>query len=143
MRRVIQFSTGNVGRHALTIIVIACGCGFVLLEIVDRGIVHRAAASQDHIPLQLTESGSTVSLTVVERTEPQPDIPPTPVQRVRHALAQVPGPVAARQLQKLCGIRTAAICAALTELSTKGEVVRNGKGYQLKLPFPVSLPIGP
>jgi len=104
---------------------------------------HRAAASQDHIPLQLTESGSTVSLTVVERTEPQPDIPPTPVQRVRHALAQVPGPVAARQLQKLCGIRTAAICAALTELSTKGEVVRNGKGYQLKLPFPVSLPIGP
>ena len=82
-------------------------------------------------------------MTVVERTEPQPDLAPTPVQRVRHALAHVNGPVAARQLQKLCGICTAAICAALTELSTKGEVVRKGKGYQLKLPFPVSLPIGP
>ena len=104
---------------------------------------HRAAPSRDHIPLQLTESGSAVSLAVVQRTEPQPDIPPTPVQRVRQALAQLHGPVAARQLQKLCGIRTAAICAALTELSTKGEVVRNAKGYQLKLPLPVSRPIGP
>lgn len=104
---------------------------------------HRAAPSQDHIPLQLTESSSTVSLTVVQPTEPQPDSAPTPVQRVRQALAQLNAPVAARQLQKLCGIRTAAMCAALTELSTKGEVVRNAKGYQLKLPFPVSLPIGP
>lgn len=104
---------------------------------------HRAAPSQDHIPLQLTESASTVSLTVVQPTEPQPDSAPTPVQRVRQALAQLNAPVAARQLQKLCGIRTAVMCAALTELSTKGEVVRNAKGYQLKLPFPVSLPIGP
>jgi hypothetical protein len=104
---------------------------------------HRAAPSRDHIPLQLTEAGSAVSLAVVPPTEAQPDIAPTPVERVRQALAQLHEPVAARQLQKLCGIRTAAICAALTELSTKGEVVRNGKGYQRKLPFPVSLPIGP
>ena len=104
---------------------------------------HRAAPSQDHIPLQLTESASTVSLTVVQPTQPQPDSAPTPVQRVREALAQLNAPVAARQLQKLCGIRTAAMCAALTELSNKGEVVRNDKGYQIKLPFPVSLPIGP
>jgi hypothetical protein len=104
---------------------------------------HRAAPSRDHIPLQLTESGSMVSLAVVQRGEVQPEAPPTPVERVRGALARLREPVAARQLQKLCGIRTAAICAALTELSTKGEVVRNDKGYQLKLPFPVSLPIGP
>jgi hypothetical protein len=104
---------------------------------------HRAAPSCDHIPLQLTESGSAVSLTVLQRGEAQPDNPPTPVERVREALTQVREPVAARQLQKLCGIRTATICAALTELSTNGEVVRNGKGYQLKLPLPVSLPIGP
>jgi len=104
---------------------------------------HRAAPSRNHIPLQLTESRSTVSLTVAQGTEPHPDIAPTPVQRVRQALAKLDGPVAARHLQKLCGIRTAALCAALAELSTKGEVVRNAKGYQLKLPFPVFLPIGP
>jgi AAA domain len=125
---------------------------------------HRAAPSRDHIPLQLTASGSAVSLTVVERSDLQPDAPPTPLQRVRQALAQAHEPVAARRLQKLCGIRTAAMCAALAELSTKGEVVRNAGGYQLnpvryaqpsspsaaeqlshgvKLPFPVSHPIDP
>lgn len=105
---------------------------------------HRAAPSRDHIPLQLTQTGSAVSLVVVEPAlEPQPDTAPTPVQRVRQALAQLEGPVAARQLQKLCGIRTATLCAALAELSTKGEVVRNGEGYQIKLPFPVSRPLGP
>jgi AAA domain len=104
---------------------------------------HRAAPSRDHIPLQLTEAGSTVSLAVVQSGEVQPEAPLTPLQRVREALAQLREPVAARQLRKLCGIRTAAVCAALTELSTKGEVVRQGKGYQLKLPFPVSLPIRP
>lgn len=104
---------------------------------------HRAAPSRDHIPLQLTESGSAVSLAVLQGGQAQPDTPSTPVQRVREALAQLREPAPARQLQKLCGIRTAAICAALAELSTKGEVLRNDKGYQLKLPFPVSLPIGP
>ena len=104
---------------------------------------HRAAPSRDHIPLQLTASGSAVSLTVVERTDLQPDAPPTPTQRVRQALTQAQEPVAARRLQKLCGIRTAAMCAALAELSTKGEVVRNAQGFQLKLPFPVSHPIDP
>ena len=104
---------------------------------------HRAAPSCDHIPLQLTQSGSAVSLAVLRGGEVQPQAPPTPVQRVRQALAQLREPVAARQLQKLCGIRTAAICAALTELSTQGEVLRSAKGYQLKLPFPVSPPIGP
>jgi hypothetical protein len=104
---------------------------------------HRAAPSQDHIPLQLTESGSAVSLTILQPSEVQPNHPPTSVERVREALTQVREPLAARQLQKLCGIRTAAICAALTELSAKGEVVRNAKGYQLKLALPVSHPIGP
>jgi len=38
----------------------------------------------------------------------------------------------------LCHVnmRTAAVCSALTELSTKGEVVRNARAYRLKLPFP-------
>src|SRR6266849_5217363 len=104
---------------------------------------HRAAPCQDHIPLQLAESGSTVALTVVERANIQPDTPPTPIERVRQALAQLQEPIPVQQLQKLCGIRTATVCSILAQLSTKGEVVRDARGYQLKLPFPFSRPIDP
>jgi hypothetical protein len=104
---------------------------------------HRAAPSRDHIPLQLTESGSVVALSVVDRATVQPDTPPTPTQRVRQALAQLQEPAPVQQLQKLCGIRTATLCSALAELSNNGEVVREARGYQLKPPFPVSRPIDP
>jgi AAA domain len=104
---------------------------------------HRAAPSQDHIPLQLTQSGSALALTVLERPIAQPDTPPTPIEQVRQALAQLQEPSSVQQLQKLCGIRTANVCSALAELSAKGEVVRDARGYQLKLPFPVSRPMDP
>jgi hypothetical protein len=104
---------------------------------------HRAAPSQDHIPLQLTQAGSALALTVLERPSAQPDTPPTPIEQVRRALAQLQEPSSVQQLQKLCGIRTANVCSALAELSAKGEVVRDARGYQLKLPFPVSRPRDP
>ena len=66
------------------------------------------------------------------------------MERVRQVLAQLQEPIPVQQLQKLCGIRTAAVCSALTELSHQGEVVRDARGYQLKkLSFPVSRPIDP
>ena len=104
---------------------------------------HRAAASTDHIPLQLTEAGSVVALKVLDRSSVEPDAPLTPTERVRQTLAQVREPIPVQQLQKLCGIRTAKICSALAELSNSGEVVRDAHGYQLKLPLPVSRPIDP
>lgn len=104
---------------------------------------HRAAPSQDHIPLQLAESASALALTVVEQSTAQPDVPPTPTQRVRQALAQLQKPTPVHQLQKLCGIRTATVCSALAELSASGEVIRDTRGYQLKLPLPLSRPIDP
>ena len=104
---------------------------------------HRAAPSRDHIPLQLTQAGSALALTVLERPIAQPDIPPTPIEQVRQALAQLQEPSSVQQLQKLCGIRTANVCSALAELSAKGEVVRDARGYQLKLPLPVSRPRDP
>ena len=105
---------------------------------------HRAAASQDHIPLQLTQAGSALSLTVCETPAVAPAAPaPTPVERVRQTMAQLQEPAPLTHLRKLCGMRTAAVCSALTELSAKGEVVREAKGYQLKLPFPASSPIPP
>lgn len=105
---------------------------------------HRAAASQDHIPLQLTQSGSAVALQVVERPSAPPEAPPSsPKEQVRQALAQLQQPVPVQQLQKLCGIRTAKVCSALAELSNSGQVVHDARGYQLKIPLPVSRPIDP
>jgi len=66
-----------------------------------------------------------------------------PNQRVRQALAQLQEPAPVQQLQKLCGICTATVCSALAEVSASGKVVRDARGYQLKLPFPVSRPIDP
>ncbi len=105
---------------------------------------HRAAPCRDHIPLQLTtQSDSIVALTVVEQSTVQHDSPPTPKERVRQALAQLQQPVPIQQLQKRCGIRTATVCSALAELSATGEVIHDARGYQLKLPFPLSHPIDP
>ena len=104
---------------------------------------HRAAPSQDHIPLQLTQSGSALALCVLDRPAFQSSTEPTPVDRVRQTLAGLQQPLPVQQLRKLCGIRTAALCSALEELSQLGEVSRDARGYHLKLPFPVSRPIDP
>ena len=104
---------------------------------------HRAAPSRDHIPLQLAQSGSVVALKVVNRSLVEPEAAPTPTQRVRQALTQLQEPIPVQQLQKLCGIRTAKVCSALAELAAQGEVIRDARGYQLKLPLPLSRPIDP
>ena len=105
---------------------------------------HRAAPGQDHIPLQLTQSGSALALAVQANPLAQPTTEPTAVERVRAALAQLQEPVfSVQQLRKLCAIRTETLCAALEELTQQGELSRNAKGYQLNLAFPVSRPIDP
>lgn len=104
---------------------------------------HRAAPSQDHIPLQLTQSGSTLALSVLERPLSDPSTQPTPVERVRQTLAQLPEPIPVQALRKLCGIRTTALCSALAQLSERAEVSHDSRGYQLKGTFPVSPSIAP
>jgi hypothetical protein len=105
---------------------------------------HRAAPSLDHIPVQLTQSGPALALSVLERSVAESSPESTPVDRVRHTIEQLDEPVPIQRLRKLCGMRTSAVCSALTDLQAKGVVVRNPKGYQLNQPqFPVSLPIDP
>ena len=105
---------------------------------------HRAAPSQDHIPLQLAQAGSALALAALDKPLVEPKTEPTPIERVRAALAQLQEPVfSVQQLRKLCAIRTETLCAALEELTQQGELSRNSKGYQLNLPFPVSRPIDP
>ncbi len=104
---------------------------------------HRAAPSRDHIPLQLAQSDSVVALKVVDHSLVEPEAAPTPTERVRQALTQLQEPIPVQQLQKLCGIRTAKVCSALAELAAQGEVIRDARGYQLKLALPLSRPIDP
>jgi AAA domain len=105
---------------------------------------HRAAPSRDHIPLQLTQSASAVSLSLLTETPQAGDAGlSSPTERVRCVLAQQNEPTSLQRLRQLCGLRMATVCTALAELSQQGLVCRDGRGYQLKLPFEdplVSLP---
>jgi hypothetical protein len=111
---------------------------------------HRAAPSQDHIPLQLTQSGSALALSVL--ADPPPDSGGTggasASERVRRVLAQLHEPTSVQRLRLLCGMRMASVCTALAQLSEQGVVCRDGRGYQLKLPWDdplvsLSPPLGP
>lgn len=104
---------------------------------------HRAAPSRDPIPLQLVASGTTLALRLAPGPTAPPDAGPTPLERVRQALAQLDQPVPVQQLQKRCGLRTATVCSALAQLAAQGEVLRHTQGYQLKLPWPLSRPTAP
>jgi len=104
---------------------------------------HRAAPSQDHIFLQLKQSGAALSLSVLDQAHCATGSEPTGIERVRQALSQLDTPAPVQQLRKLCGMRTAAVCSALGELVQRGEVSRDSKGYQLKPPFPVSRSLAP
>ena len=104
---------------------------------------HRAAPSQDHIPLQLIQTQQSLTLTVVDPALAQPAPESSPIDRVRQILAQLDQPTPLHHLRKLCGLRTAVVSSALAQLGQAHEVVHGPAGYQLKTPLPVSRPIDP
>src|SRR5271157_183065 len=110
---------------------------------------HRAAASQNHIPLQLTQTGSALALSVTnDSSTPEPDFEPSALQRVHQILAGLDQPVTVQQLRKLCALRTATVCSCLTQLADNGVVSHDSRGYQLKGPLQspavsLSAPIDP
>src|ERR1700693_5432606 len=85
---------------------------------------HRAAASQDHIPIQLTQVGSVLALSVAaeDSSVPEPASEPSAPQRVQQILAGLDQPVTVQQLRKLCGMRTATVCSWLASLAETGVV---------------------
>ena len=98
---------------------------------------HRAAASQDHIPLQLTQDASALALSVTSDSAiPEPGSEPSALQRVQQILAGLDQPVTVQQLRKLCGLRTATVCSCLTQLADQGVVSRDSRGYQLNPALP-------
>jgi hypothetical protein len=93
---------------------------------------HRAAPSVDDIPLQLTESGSALALTVTAGSTHSAGPEATPLARVRQALHEIGAPASVNRIRKLCGMRTASVCEALAELVRQGIVAQDTHGYRLK-----------
>jgi hypothetical protein len=104
---------------------------------------HRAAPSHDPIPLQLAQSGPALALSVLDSPLCQPNAQPTPLERVRHSLAQLEEPVSFQHVRTLCSMRTQTLSSALAELSATGEVTHDSRGYCLNPSFPVSPSIDP
>lgn len=98
---------------------------------------HRAAPSQDHIPLELTQAGSALALSVAadDSSVPEPGAEPSALQRVEQILAGLDQPVTVQQLRKLCGLRTATVCSCLAQLADNGVVTRDSRSYQLNRPL--------
>jgi hypothetical protein len=97
---------------------------------------HRAAASHDDIPLELTEAGAALSLTI---TAGPADVvaavaAASPLERVRQALADLDTPASAQRIRELCGMRTSSVCESLAALAGQGLVVRDDRGYRLSRP---------
>lgn len=109
---------------------------------------HRAAASQNHIPLELSENPPVaLSVTSTAPSDPPPQSEPSASERVRRALSQLDQPASVQQVRQFCGMRTATVCNALNQLCQQGLASRSAEGYRLKPPlepsFPVSHPIDP
>src|SRR5271154_1071222 len=114
---------------------------------------HRAAASQDHIPIQLTQLGSALALSVAAEdssiAEPGSESGGgQTLQRVQQILAGLEQPVTVQQLRKLCGLGTATVCSSLAQMAQTGVVTHDSRGYQLNRASPslavsLSPPIGP
>jgi len=108
-------------------------------------IEHRAAASPEELSLQLVDGNRGPALTVLRAPPPEPD-PETPAERILQAMAAIDQPVSALQLRKLCRIRTATLCDTLAELSRRGQVCHDARGYSLTVcthQKPVSFPTSP
>ena len=97
-------------------------------------VEHRAAPSTTGLALELRAHGEALALHVADLAPgPLPDrgTPPTPIDRIEHALANAALPLSLRQLRQICRLRMATLCDALTTLRTDGRVLKAAGGYQL------------
>ena len=109
-------------------------------------VEHRAAPSQNDIPVDLVADRHSLALSVLDEvSDPDPPQPSTP-ERVIRSLAQADQPLSSQQLRKLCRVRTATLCRVLAELRRQSRVIHGPNGYSLSTSthkLPVSLPDTP
>lgn len=97
-------------------------------------IEQRAEASRSGISLELKQDGPSLSLHVVERTQPDDDAgngaqPLLLSDRVLSALAESPSPLSLRSLRDRCRSRTASLATAMEQLVAAGQVAKTPAGY--------------
>jgi len=110
-------------------------------------VEHRAAPSQNDIPVDLASDGDNLALSVLDDLPDDPEPQPLSTsQRVIQALSLADQPLSSQQLRKLCRVRTATLCRVLAELRREGCVRYGPNGYFLApsiRKLPVSLPDTP
>lgn len=96
-------------------------------------VEHRAAPSTSGLALELRACGDALALHVVDLSSDalRTPVAPAPVERIEEALAQAALPLSLRQLRRICRMRTATLCDALTTLRTEGRVLKSPAGYGL------------
>jgi hypothetical protein len=96
-------------------------------------VEHRAAPSTSGLALELRACGDALALHVVDLASDalRTPVAPAPVERIEEALAQAALPLSLRQLRRICRMRTATLCDALTTLRTEGRVLKSPAGYWL------------
>jgi hypothetical protein len=113
------------------------GWGDVNLYVRRRGsqltltTEHRAAPSQEDIPIELIDSGAAVALTALPGAVTPVAAEPTPAERILKALTEVGTPTSAQRLREICGMRTASVGETLAALIEQRLVARDGRGYRL------------
>jgi hypothetical protein len=101
-------------------------------DVLALSIEHRAAPSQNGIPLCLVERGAALALEV--STPPPLTATPattTPQERVTQALASAAAPISLASLRDTCRMRTQSVSAALVQLVAQGRVLKSPDGYML------------
>lgn len=94
-------------------------------------VEHRAAPSQENIPLRLSSCGQALALTLTAPSSPPNPQPAAPAERVLQAMATLNRPASTQKLRKLCRIRTATLCDTLAELTAQGRLAHGPNGYSL------------
>lgn len=92
---------------------------------------HRAAPSQEHIPLHLVPPGPALALAGTPAAGADA-LPESVGHRVRRVLSGLKEPISVQRLRQLCGLRTATVCATLAQLTEQGLLAHDHRGYQLK-----------
>jgi len=102
-------------------------------ERLTLAVEHRAAPAIDELDLKLCDDAGALALRIVDA--PADREPPTSTtsvpERVVEVLAAAPEPLALSQLRAACRVRKATLCDVLAELTRRGEIRRNGRGYIL------------
>lgn len=97
---------------------------------------HRAAAGLDALALRLRTDDGRLALDILENRTGVETPPSLPVNdRIRHILAAAVEPILLASLRDACRVRKATLCAALADLTRRGQVLKTDAGYQLATPL--------